>query len=699
MSSGQAIRVGLVGAGYVSRYHARALKTLPHVRIVGIVDPVRERAAAIAAEFGIDNVFGSLTDMATAKPDVVHVLTPPSSHCALTLQALDMGCHVLVEKPMAPTECECEQMIAAARRAGRQLSVNHSAKADPVIVRGLELLKQGVCGDVLGVDFFRSSDYPLYAGGPMPAAFRDGGYPFQDIGVHALYLIEAFLGRIRSLDVRYRSTGRDPAVHFDEWRGTVDCEKGIGQFFLSWTSRPMRNEVIVHGTKGYMQIDCFLQTCTVHKALPGPKAISGSADALAHAVGALYTVPRNMVHFVTGKLRPSPGIHAGVLGFHDALTRGVEPPVSMDEGRRMVGWLQDVCRRADADRSRAFRVTSPVRSDAHVLVTGASGLLGRSLLDRLRSQGETVRVLVRRPSAQLESDPGIDVVYGDLGDPAAVDRAVAGVDVVYHVGATMRGRGWLDFQAGTVCGTTNVVQSCLAHRVRRLVYVSSMTVLDYATHRAGTTVAEDAPLEPHPEQRGSYTQAKLQAERIVLDAARDRGLPAIVLRPGQIFGPGAESIPPYGTIALGRRWIVIGSGTIKLPLVYIEDVVDGVLAAATLQLPSGSLFHLVDSAPVTQNEYVEMCQMAAPAGLRIVRVPRAALYVIGAALEVVGALLRRAVPLSRYRVASIKPLTFDCAKAEQALAWKPVVGVRSGLKTTFDETDHRRTAVRCEPAV
>ena len=63
---------------------------------------------------------------------------------------------------------------------------------------------------MLGVDFYRTSDYPPYAGGTLPAAFRQGGYPFQDMGVHALYLLEAFLGTIGDVDVRYRSTGRRP---------------------------------------------------------------------------------------------------------------------------------------------------------------------------------------------------------------------------------------------------------------------------------------------------------------------------------------------------------------------------------------------------------------------------------------------------------------------------------------------------------
>jgi predicted dehydrogenase/nucleoside-diphosphate-sugar epimerase len=682
MSSNQT-RVGVVGAGYVSAYHLRALQTLPHVTVVGIADIATSRAQQLAAQFGIPKVYRTLAEMREARPDVIHILTPPTSHCPLAIEALEMGCHVFVEKPLAPTGEECDRMIAAARRAGRVLSVNHSARMDPVILQGLKLLEQGACGDVLAVDFFRGSDYPLYAGGPMPAPFRQGGYPFQDMGVHALYLMEAFLGTIRDADIRYRSTGKNPNVFFDEWRGTVECAKGVGQMYLSWSVRPMRNELYIHGTRGYMHLDCFLQTCTVHKSLPGPKAIQASVDAVTHALGTLHNVPRNMLRFVRGKLRPSPGIHAGVLQFHDALSRGVEPPVSVEEGRRMVVFAEGITRRADADRDRALRLSDPVKP-ARILVTGAAGFLGTALLNRLQSQGETVRILLRKPSAQVESLPGVHAVYGDLGDPEAVDRAVAGVDLVYHVGATMRGRGWGDFESGTVWGTRNILESCRRHGVKRLVYVSSVTVLDYAGPRAGAVVDESAAVEPHPEERGAYTQSKLQAERLVLDAIRDQQLPAIILRPGQIFGRGAESIPPYGTIAIGGRWVVIGSGKLRLPLVYVEDVVDAMLQAACTNVTE-SVFQLVDSTPITQNEYIEQCRTALGTSLKVMHAPRAFLFAAGTALEILGKLLHRGVPLSRYRLRSIKELRFDCSAAEDKLGWKPVIGVTGGFREMFED--------------
>ena len=90
------VRVGLVGAGHVAAYHARALRTLPFVDIVGLADPDEPRAEALAAQFAIPRIYTSLGAMAEMQPHVVHVLTPPSSHAPLAIEALNMGAHVFV---------------------------------------------------------------------------------------------------------------------------------------------------------------------------------------------------------------------------------------------------------------------------------------------------------------------------------------------------------------------------------------------------------------------------------------------------------------------------------------------------------------------------------------------------------------------------------------------------------------------------
>ena len=333
-------RVGLVGAGYVSKYHIRALQTIDYVTVIGVCDSDFDRALKVRKECGLPAAYRDLDEMASARPDVIHVLTPPASHCELALRAMRMGCHVLVEKPMAGSVEECDRMIAAAREAGRILSVSHSARMDPIVLEALRLTEGGACGDILAVDFLRSSSYPPYAGGPMPAHYREGGYPFLDIGVHGLSLLEAFLGPIRDLDVHHHSTGRDPHLTFDEWHALVRCEKAIGHLYLSWNVQPMQNELIIHGTHGVMHVDCCLQICTLRKRLPGPKIAQRIASAVTTSASTIGKVAANVLRFSTGRLLPSPGIRASVVKFYEALHQDVAPPVTAEEGRRVVAWAE-----------------------------------------------------------------------------------------------------------------------------------------------------------------------------------------------------------------------------------------------------------------------------------------------------------------------------------------------------------------------
>lgn len=285
-------RVGIIGAGYVSAHHLRALKSLPSVQVVGVADLDLAKAKAVAKRFDLPCAYGSVEDLLASGVDVVHILTPPVSHAALSIQALHAGVHVLVEKPMAETPEQCEQMMAAASSSGRTLGVVHSGRMDPIVQRGVEIVRRGGIGTVLSVDFHRSSDYaPWPGGGKLPPQYRKGSYPFQDLGVHGLAIAEAFLGQVKSAQIDFRSTGLDPNLLFDEWTAMVDCEHGQARLYLSWNVRPIRSQVIVHGTRGVLQIDCFLQTCYVTRLLPGPKFASPVICAMRNAAVSLFEVP------------------------------------------------------------------------------------------------------------------------------------------------------------------------------------------------------------------------------------------------------------------------------------------------------------------------------------------------------------------------------------------------------------------------
>ena len=680
------LRIAIIGAGYVARYHIAALRRLDFVEIVGICDLDGDAARKLAAAFGIDFVTSNLNELGARQPHAMYVLTPPSSHCGLTLRALDMGCHVFVEKPMAESVAECDAMIERARERGLVLSVDHSDHFDPVVMQALQLVQSGACGDVIAVDVLRSSDYPPYAGGPLPGMVRQGSYPFRDLGVHGLYVLESFLGAIGHLDVKYRSTGNTPNLKFDEWQANAECAHGSGRLLLSWNVRPMQNRLIVHCTRGIIEADRFLQICHVRRVLPGPKFIGIVMTAFTTALCDIFRVPWNVLRFATGRLKPSPGIQRGAQEFARALHEGRPPPVTAEEGRRPIKLMEPVCAQADAERTRELegRITALEPVDA--LVTGAAGFLGRALVAALRAHGQRVRVLVRRPSTEFDQAADVQVVVGDLGDPRIVEHAISGARIVYHVGAAMRG-GPRDFEAGTTWGTRNVVDACVKHRIQRLVYVSSLSVLDHAGRDPAVAITEASRLEPYPAKRGAYTQTKLAAEALVSDAIRDHALPAVIVRPGQIVGPGAQRVTPNGTLAIAGRWIAVGPASQTLPLVYVDDVVDALLLAADAPAATGQIINLVDPQTITQGDYLQRVKHKLGSELRLVRLPTGIFMLLASGVELLGKLLGRSVPLTRYRVRSLRPLAnFDISAARTKLGWEPRTGLRRGLDTMFATT-------------
>jgi predicted dehydrogenase/nucleoside-diphosphate-sugar epimerase len=677
------LRVGLVGAGYISEFHARAIQRVPNARIVGIADVVDSRATALAGRFGIPKVFPTMDAMMGEGVDVIHILTPPSTHAQLAIAALRNGCHVLVEKPLAMNAEEVDRISAEAQTAQKSVCVNHSMLYDRFVSKALNLVRSGAIGEPLTFDYFRSSEYPPYRGGPLPVHYQNGGYPFLDQGVHALYLAESFLGPIEDAKAFYGTHGSDSNLLYDEWRVAARCQRGTANIQISWNVRPLQNWFVVQGTKGVVRANLFAMWVTHTPQLPLPKAPARALQAMLEGLSICAQVPANVARFAAKRIVQYDGLHSLVAAFYGALQTGAPMPVSPEQARSTVYWTNRVSQQADAAKIK-FQSKFQTIGTARVLVTGASGLIGRHLVRRLLQDGNRVRLFVRRqPEAEWTNDTNVEVFLGDLGDPAAVDRAVEGTEIVYHVGAAMKG-GADDHERGTVCGSQNIVDSVLRHDVQRLVYISSLSCLHAAAARRGDVITEDWPIELFPTKRGAYTQAKTAAEKIVLDAVRDRHLRAVLLRPGRVFGPGMTLLTPEVARRKGNFFLILGDGTRELPLVYVEDVIDAVIVAAQVSEFDGSVFHIVDRTRITQNQVVRDYISKKAKKAKVMHLPVAVVYGLALGVELLAKVLKRPAPLSRYRLKSaLARMRFDCSCAENGLGWRPRVGVASGLQATM----------------
>ena len=217
-----------------------------------------------------------------------------------------------------------------------------------------------------------------------------------------------------------------------------------------------------------------------------------------------------------------------------------------------------------------------------VCVTGATGFLGGALTRRLLAEGVQVRALAR-PSSKADqlAVSGAAVIRGDLSDPVAIDLAVEEAEVLYHIAAMVEAPGDLaDFLDANRGGTERVFQAALQHGVRRIIYSSSIAV--YGLAAENQIIDESTPYDDQPALRDSYSQSKIQADAFAVRFARDHAarIAVAILRPGIIFGPGKRL--PFGLLgfAAGGTNVVFANPQNRVPLNYLENLVDAMQLAA-----------------------------------------------------------------------------------------------------------------------
>jgi UDP-N-acetylglucosamine 3-dehydrogenase len=190
------IRVGLVGLGEIGAYHLRALRESPTAELVAVcdLDPGLVAASEGSGALGFTD-FGQMLE--AAEPDAVDICVPHSLHAPLAVRALEAGAHVIVEKPLAPTLAECDEIIEAAERAGRQVGVSHNQLFYGPHVALRELIADGAIGEVRTLRA-RLGIGGRYGGWRADPSLAGGGL-LMDAGVHRVYVLRELGGPVRAV--------------------------------------------------------------------------------------------------------------------------------------------------------------------------------------------------------------------------------------------------------------------------------------------------------------------------------------------------------------------------------------------------------------------------------------------------------------------------------------------------------------------
>jgi nucleoside-diphosphate-sugar epimerase len=317
-----------------------------------------------------------------------------------------------------------------------------------------------------------------------------------------------------------------------------------------------------------------------------------------------------------------------------------------------------------------------------VLVTGGTGFTGKALVRRLLDEGHRVVALDYKEGLRTQElrDWGAEVIIGSVTDRAIVQRAMNGVEFVYHLAAAFRemnvpNRFYWDVN---VQGTRNVLEAAAAEKVRKFVYCSTCGVHGNIEDPPG---GEDAPIQP----ADYYQRTKYEAEPIALEFFR-KGLPTVIVRPAAIYGPGDPErfFLIFRRVASGK-FPMFGSGKTFYHPLYIDNLVDAFLLMMPTGKGDGQAYLIADEEYVGIEDLVRRTAKALGVAVRIPHYPVWPVVVAGHVCEKLCKPLRITPWIFPRRVDWYRQnRAFKIDKAKRELGYQPKVGLDEGLRRTAE---------------
>lgn len=692
------IKVALLGAGFIADFHLEALRRVPGASVVGVCDLSRARADRLAARApgGQGRGYSNLAEMlAEARPDVVHVLTPPEAHDGPTRAVLEAGASVLVEKPLAVSSAVGADLAALADSRGVYLGTGHNFLFGAPYERLMRDIADGRLGRIDHVDVIWNKFLPQVKFGPFGSwLFRDPRHVLFEVAPHSFAHASHLVGALDHVQARARDAVRTPtgAVFYRQWEvygasGATDV-----RLHFSFVDGYTEHRLHVRGTSASATVDFELNTYVLHEHSQDLLDLDHLVTAARAARSTLVQAGATFGSAVLAKAGlafDSGPYQASITGACKRFYECVGQRAAMDVrlapelALKTVRLAETVARVVQLEQAPAATAAAAPAPAAHarpatpaptVLVMGGTGFIGRALVKRLRAQGLGVRALVRDTSgfALGLKDLGAELVKGDFTDTKSVEGALAGVTDVYNL-ARGSGKTWDDYDRLDVQPTQRVAELCL-ERGARLYYTSSIAIYHAADPRE--TITEDTAPSPYALKMNVYSRAKVENEKRLLALHRDRGLDVTIFRPGIVIGDGGSPFHwgvgawPYNSIC--RIW---GDGNARMPFVLVEDCADAMVRAMSIKGIAGSSFNLVADPMMTGHEYLD--ELERHAGIKVMRLrtPPWRLFAEDVAKWGVKSLSRakdlRQPSYQYYEGLSCRS-TFSPARAKTVLGWTPV---------------------------
>jgi predicted dehydrogenase/nucleoside-diphosphate-sugar epimerase len=669
VSDSRSLRIAFIGAGQMAGLHLDALRGVTTAHTVVGVHDVRASAARVFAERAGTHAYDSLSALLEkSRPTLAHICTPLGTHFEPARQALLAGAHVYVEKPFVETREEADALVALARQRGRLICVGHQLIRDPAFRHAMQRATE--LRPIALVDSYFAFRPPRLD--PERAPRRALGHQLLDVLPHPLYTLVVALERLGPPDtpielVHVTATPTD--LHALLRLGDVN-----GRLCVSLRARPVASTLTITGAHGTLTTD-FVRAIVLGAANEGTSPLEKIGNPFLEAAQLSWRSAASLAKRLVGGGH-YPGLVELLQAFYAAAATGAPSPLSLEHLRRVTTIYEHIATRIRSAVAplTAAPVTAAVAgaSGPLAVVTGAAGFFGRAITRELVHRGFRVRGIGR---SERPDDPHLhEWVRADLAEDIPAG-AFAGAAVVVHAAAETAG-GFDAHERNTVGVTRHVLQAMAAAKVRRLVHVSSLSVLR-PPRWLWERQTERTPVADRAERLGPYTWGKCAAEELVAAAAH--GVELRIIRPAALIDWEHIELPGLLGRRVFGRWH-LGLGRPRLPLAVCEVARAGAAVAwcAGHFAAAPPVVNLLDPAIRTRGQLLALFRDRGWRGC-VVWVPISFLAGVVQAARGAAALVRRdrAGPLDIWSV--LRPRRYDPTVAARVFAALAAEHVRPAM--------------------
>lgn len=346
------LKIAIVGCGKIADAHVEEIGKIPSVQLGAVCNLEPIMAEQLAARYAVPRWYCDVASMLEVeRPDVLHITTPPQSHLALARQAFAAGCHVFLEKPVAPRHCDAEGIVAAAVAAGRKLAVNYWPNYEAPALELRRLFETGVLGSPVHVESHFGYDL---AGEYGTALKRDPGHwvhrlpgkLFQNVLDHVLNKITPYLDDdwpfIQAIAYCGDAAGAGPGQLLDELRVIVRGAQTSAYATFSAHARPVGHSLRVYGTKNTAHVDFMARTVVLERKQTFPSALGRLVPPFLVAKDYLRQGLRNVNSFSHARFHYFDGMHRLLTEFYLSIERDSPPPIAYGQILRVSAMMERI---------------------------------------------------------------------------------------------------------------------------------------------------------------------------------------------------------------------------------------------------------------------------------------------------------------------------------------------------------------------